>query len=109
MYETIGLLSIVGYVYPKMHVFSVEYDGIALRNPPSDTKLIYFVGIIHFITTFIFIVLHWIRNTIVHISLCQSKIQAVSTFEEEGILNVKVQKSDFAYFPHAETINNEIR
>lgn len=37
--------------------------------------------VIHFITIYTIVLSHWMKNTIVHISLCRSKILAVSKCE----------------------------
>lgn len=83
IYELVGLLTLVAYAYPIMHLFTIEYSTIALQNAPCDEKFIYISEVTYLITTFIILITHWIKHSIVHISMCRSVTLSVSTFEGE--------------------------
>lgn len=74
MYETIALISIIAYVCPMVYQLSVEFFVIFVQNMLSEKMLLYFVDVMHFIAIFILIFSHWIKNTVVHFSVCWYEI-----------------------------------
>lgn len=91
-YEFIAIRMIVSYVYPLMHLFSVEYSKISMQDIFSQETFIFLVEVLHFITIFIIVFSHWIKNTLVHMSLCRYKILAVCKPKEELIMALKQYK-----------------
>lgn len=78
MYETIGLIAIATCAYPMKHLFSIENAINAFRNTLSDKTLLHFAGIMHSIIICFLLISHWMKNTIVHMSLCRTRILSVS-------------------------------
>lgn len=89
MYETIGLISIIAYVYPMVYQLCFEFFVISMQNMLSEKMLLHFVDVVHFIIIFIIIFSHWIKNTVVHLSFCRSKILSVSKLEDEFLIAKK--------------------
>lgn len=82
IYEFIWILSILLYIYTlDMNSWSIEGRLRALKKIPFKTALVFLAEFILLITNKPSICSHWIRNSIVHISLCRYKILAVSWLE----------------------------
>lgn len=80
VYESMWFLSIVNLAYTLMSTWSIEEYIRELQDMPH-CKPVFFVSIaklLYVLTCGLACFLHWIKNTFVHISLCQSRFFGVS-------------------------------
>lgn len=82
VYESMWFLSIVNLAYTLMSTWSIEEYIKELQDMPH-CKPVFFVSIaklLYVLTCGLACFLHWIKNTFVHISLCQSRFFGVSWY-----------------------------
>lgn len=82
IYELIGILSILTYAYSLMKLWSLKLSTETIQNMRSPI-ILYFLEPLFVISAFYSIFAHWLKNTLVHISLCEWKMFAVSEFSRK--------------------------
>lgn len=84
IYELIGLISVLTYVYSLTKLWSIKLSGKNIQNLTYESiTILYFLEPLYVITSLYVICVHWIGNTFVHVSLCEWKMSAVSAFSKK--------------------------
>lgn len=84
IYESIWVLSILTYLYSLMNLWSTKLSKKTIRTMKLEPIVIlYFLEPLYFILSGYAFCSYWIKNTSVHISLCQWKMFAVSEFPKK--------------------------
>lgn len=91
-YESIWFLSIVNFIYTLMNTWSIEEYIKELQDMPhfESAFFVSLAKLFYVLTSGFAGFLHWIKNTYVHVSLCQSKISGVSRRCDEKFLMFSV-------------------